>query len=182
MSPQDLDASGHPASVPAPDHDAGRALDPSGQSAGAREIPDAAPVRRAVMAGLAPASKFLGRLAQLDLETLGRAIHAWHRVATDEATAWYEAEAAVADAVERTRRYAEQEMLLRHMATLFLSRIWFREAAPGARIRAAEPAGQYVATLSMLALLVRDGLHEQQFALLYAPFVDIIPLEQLERE
>ena len=132
--------------------------------------------------GLIPASKFIGRLALLDLDQLGEAIQRWHRTAAEHGDAWFVAEAAVADGVERTRRHTEQSVLLRHMGNLFLSKSWFTAAAPGARIRAAEPAGQYVATLAMLAILVRDGITPAQFDLVYHPFHAIIPLAELVGE
>jgi len=138
--------------------------------------------RAASGAGLSAASKFLGRFAQLDLLTLGDAIHRWHRTVTEDGDAWFEAEDAVAQAVHDARRHPDQEILLRHMADLFLREPWFTAAQPGARIRAAEPAGQYVATLAMLAVLVRDRLDPQEFELLYRPFASVVPVSELERE
>jgi hypothetical protein len=48
-------------------------------------------------------------------------------------------------------------------------------------LRATEPSGQYPATLAMIALLVRDHLDPADFAHLYAPFTDLIPLDELGR-
>jgi hypothetical protein len=133
-------------------------------------------------AGMRPAQMFIGRLAQVDLETLGQAIQTWRGAVANHGTAWYAAEGAVAVAMERTGRHDQQRALLRHIGELFLSRSWFTAAAPGARIYAAEPAAQYVATLAMLALLVRDSMRSNEFALLYSPFARIIPLHELDRE
>ena len=133
-------------------------------------------------AGLIPASKFLGRLSLLDIESLGEAIHLWHRTATESGDEWFSAEASIADAVHASRRYTEQDVLLRHMSTLFLESSWFTSAQPGVRIRASEPSAQYVATIAMLAVLVRDRLTITAFELLYRPFSKLIPVDTLLRE
>ena len=133
-------------------------------------------------AGVLSASKFLGRLAQLDLATLGKAVDAWRHAVTSATDAWFEAEGAVAQGVLRSHRHREQEVLLGHMTDLFRRAAWFKREAPGARIHSSEAGAQYVATLAMLALLVRDQLREQDFELLYRPFAQVIPTAELERE
>ena len=133
-------------------------------------------------AGLIPASKFLGRLSQLDFNTLGEAVRTWHRIAAESGDLWFIVEESVARAVHDSSRYTEQDVLLRHMSTLFLESTWFTSAQPGVRIRAAEPSAQYVATIAMLALLVRDRLLPDEFELLYRPFAGAIPVDALLRE
>jgi hypothetical protein len=149
--------------------------DPSVPSASAR------PPGR-VGSGLLAASKFLGRLAQLDRPALGEAVQTWHRTVVADSAAWFGAETAVARAVHEARRHAEQEILLRHMADLFIRAPWFSAEQPDARIDAAAPAGEYVATLAMLAVLARDRLTGSEFEMLYRPFARRIPLEELEQE
>jgi hypothetical protein len=125
------------------------------------------------------AAKFLGRIAQLELEQLGVAVQAWHSAVGRD---WFAAEDAVAQAVIDSARAAEQEVLLEHIAQLFRSVPWFTPEEPGARVNASEPSGQYVTTLAMLALLVRDRLSPAEFELLYRPFATLIPTEELDRE
>jgi hypothetical protein len=132
--------------------------------------------------GLMSATKFLGRLAQLDLAALGVAIHAWRAAVVASGEAWFAAEESVARAIRNTRRYDEQEVLLRHVTELFRRARWFVPTAPGARIRATEASGQYVATTAMLALLVADQIATADFELLYRPFATLIPTAELARE
>ena len=129
--------------------------------------------------GAMAAAKFLGRIAQLEIEELGVAVRTCHRAA---GTAWFAAEDAVAQAITAAGRHAEQEVLLEQIAQLFRTVPWFTPAQPGARIHASEPSGQYVATIAMLALLVRDRIGPADFELLYAPFATLIPPVELDRE
>jgi hypothetical protein len=130
-------------------------------------------------AGAMAAAKFLGRIAQLELGELGVAVQAWHQAA---GAAWFAAEDEVAQAITAAARDAEQEVLLEQIAHLFRSVKWFTPEQPGARIHASEPSGQYVCTIAMLALLVRDRIAPADFTLLYRPFATLIPTEELDRE
>jgi hypothetical protein len=132
--------------------------------------------------GPVSAAKFLGRLAQLDLDALGQAIHAWRDVVVDSGENWFAAEASVARAIRDGGRHDEQETLLRHITDLFRRARWFTPSAPGARIRATEASGQYVTTTAMLALLVADQILAPEFELLYRPFANLIPVRELGRE
>jgi len=132
--------------------------------------------------GSVSAAKFLGRLAQLDLDALGTAIHAWRAAVVASGGAWFAAEESVARAIRNGRRYEEQEALLHHITDIFRRARWFVPSAPGARIRATEASGQYVATTAMLALLVADQIAPGDFELLYRPFAELIPVSELERE
>ncbi len=53
---------------------------------------------------------------------------------------------------------------------------------PELHVRATEASGQYLGTLAMLALLVRDHLEPATFARLYRPFAPHIPVAELGRE
>jgi hypothetical protein len=137
---------------------------------------------RSLPAGLPAASKFVGRLAQLDLRSLGEAIAAWRAAVASTDAAWFDAEAAVAGAIAAANRHTEQRILVGYIGDLFVDSRWFSAEAPGTLIGAAEPAAQYVATLAMLALLVRDRLAPGEFELLYRPFARLIPPDTLARE
>lgn len=128
---------------------------------------------------MSAASKFVGRFAQLDITSLGASIHAWQHSADEQ---WFEAEAQVAKAIGDTRRYSEQEILLSNIAEVFRRASWFRGAEPGASIGASDASAQYVGTLAMLALLVRDRLRPEQLELLYRPFAHSIPISELGPE
>ena len=85
----------------------------------------------------------------------------------------------------RTGRRAEQKPLLMHVADAFSTIVWHgggtareREQAPELRVQASEASGQYLATLAMLALLVRDRLEPSAFAMLYQPFAPHIALDE----
>ena len=141
------------------------------------------------------ALKFIGRLALLDHGGVTSSIRSWHALMRHESEAWFTAEEAVARAVVDSGRHGMQQPLLMHVAEAFAYRVWYRgqpdpasgAAAPGApapelRVQATEASGQYVATVAMLALLVRDHLDASTFALLYRPFADLIPVAELVRE
>lgn len=126
-----------------------------------------------------PASKFLGRLAGLDMADLVEAIEVWRGAVGER---WFDAEAAVTRAIDESGRYAEQEILLGHMAELFRRQPWFKRPQPGTPVQASEPGAQYVATLVMLAVLAGDRLRPSDLELLYAPFAGTIPADELDRE
>jgi len=101
--------------------------------------------------------------------------------------AWFAAEDVVAQAIVAAGRQREQRPLLMQVADVFAHDVWYgaggrRGPAPGARARATEASGQYVATLAMLALLVRDHLEPAALELVYRPFAAAIPVEELARE
>lgn len=125
------------------------------------------------------ARKFLGRLAQLGLDDLGATVRRWHGLV---GTRWFDAEAALTQAMHETDRYAQQESWLGELAAIFQRRPWFSRSMPGIDIGASDASSQYVATIAMLALLVRDQMSAADFALLYEPFAAVIPIEALERE
>ena len=134
--------------------------------------------------GVQAASKFIGRVSQLDIGAVKTVVETWHQLMRAESDAWFAAEMAAARAVRESDRAAEQEVLLGHMADCVLNRVWYRPGggAPEEHVGATEASGQYVASVAMLALLVRDFLAPRDFALLYAPFARFIPLEAVGRE
>lgn len=132
------------------------------------------------------ASKFIGRLAQLDLAAVSAAVRSWHEIMRAESDAWFAAERATAHAVSSAGRRAEQEILLGHVAECFRRAVWYRrtqpQAPPEVRVGSTEASAQYLATVAMVALLVRDCLDPYGFELLYRPFARHIPVEELARE
>lgn len=137
------------------------------------------------------ASKFIGRLAQLDIAQVRSAIGAWRSIMRGEYVAWFAAERSAARAISASGRSAEQDILLDHVAECFRRAIWYSRRRSGEAherepaeetVQATEASGQYVATVAMLALLVRDRLAAAEFGLLYRPFVELIPPEELDRE
>jgi len=135
--------------------------------------------RTTTRSSVGAALKFVGRFAQMDIESVGVTIRTWHRLADQR---WFQAEAAVAAEIEATMRYSEQEMLLEQIADMFQRATWFWRSEPGDAVGAAEPSSQYVSTLAMLALLVRDRLDPNHFEILYQPFAQFIPERELDPE
>ncbi len=141
-------------------------------------------------AGPDAARRFVGRLARLDHDAVSASIWTWREAMRTEGGAWFAAEEAIARAVVASGRHAEQKPLLIYTAEAFAHRVWYRSlahVAPGAsaaelRVGATEASGQYVATVAMLALLVRDHLDPRAFELLYRPFAALIPAAELGRE
>jgi hypothetical protein len=139
--------------------------------------------------GLGAALKFVGRVSQLDLDAVAGALASWRQTMRTDAGGWFAAEEAVARAVVSSGRHADQKPLLMHMADAFAHLVWYggrarREHAPPPElhVRGSEASGQYLATLTMLALLVRDHLEPATFTLLYQPFAPHIPLDELAPE
>ena len=139
--------------------------------------------------GLGAALKFVGRVSQLDIDAVAGALAAWRQSMRADASGWFAAEEAVARAVVSSGRHADQKPLLMHMADAFAHLVWYggraaREHAPPPelRVQGSEASGQYLTTLAMLALLVRDQLEPATFALLYEPFAPYVPLDELAPE
>jgi hypothetical protein len=136
--------------------------------------------------GPAMARKFVGRVAQLHLEGVRAAVETWRDLMRDEAGAWFAAEEVVARAVVVSGRRGVQKELLLHVAEAFAHAVWYGgradAAPPETRVRATEASGQYLATLAMLALLVRDRLDAGTFDVVYRPFAALVPLSDLGRE
>jgi hypothetical protein len=142
-----------------------------------------------VAGGLVPARKFIGRVAQLRVSEVREAVEAWRETMRDESLAWFAAEDEVADALVRSALHGAQKALLLHVADVFCEMVWYREGdepTPGTalerRVQATEASGQYLTTLSMLAVLVRRHLEPATFDLLYRPFATAIPFPELARE
>lgn len=140
-------------------------------------------------AGVQAASKFIGRVSQLDGHAIRSVVQAWHQLMRDESNAWFAAEQATAQAVPAAGRTAEQEVLLGHLADSVLRGVWYRNArphqtlaTPETRVGATEASAQYVSSVAMLALLVRDYITPADFAVLYRPFARLIPDEDLGPE
>ena len=139
-------------------------------------------------ASVLAASKFVGRVSLLDADALRTVVAIWHDVMRADSDVWFAAERVTAETIVKARRAAEQEMLIGGLSDHFLRRVWYRSVpghearTPERRVGATEATGQYVATLAMLALLVRDHLTQADFDVLYRPFAQIIRAEDLVRE
>src|SRR4051812_19381724 len=139
------------------------------------------------IAGRGAAARFVGRVAQLDHEAVRDAVAAWRQNMRSAYDTWFAAEDAVAQAIVRSGRHTEQRPLLIHMADAFSQRVWTGrprvESGPAERVvHATEASGQYLATLAMLAILVRDHLDAGTFEQVYQPFAALIPITELAPE
>jgi hypothetical protein len=139
------------------------------------------------IAGRGAAARFVGRVAQLDLAAVQHAVATWRQRMRVGYDGWFAAEDAVAQAIVRSGRQIEQRPLLIHMADAFSQRVWtggHRDDTGAAEqlVRATEASGQYLATLAMLALLVRDHLDAATFDRVYEPFAALIPIKELAPE
>ena len=141
--------------------------------------------RRDVTAGvggdLLVALAFVRALARLeisDLEAVGRA---WRSAVGDDPPGWFGAEGSVAHAVIVTQREAEQAIVIQAVTEMVCGCGWWRLDRPaGADGYAMTGASvQYAATLSAIALLVRDFVPADYVALLYCPFAALIPVADL---
>jgi hypothetical protein len=139
------------------------------------------------VAGARAAAKFVGRASQLSVGDIRAAVQSWHGTMRARSDPWFAAERAAAHAVLVSGRTTDQEVLLGHIADGF-RRLWYRGArgepptTPESRIDATEASGQYVSTVAMIAVLVRDRIGAAEFALLYEPFASLIPVDELARE
>lgn len=139
------------------------------------------------IAGRSAAARFVGRVAQLDHEAVHHAVATWRHDMRTAYDSWFAAEDAVAQAIVSSGRHAEQRPLLIHMADAFSQRVWTGgprgESGTAERVvHATEASGQYLATLAMLAVLVRDHLDPATFEQVYQPFAVLIPLTELASE
>jgi hypothetical protein len=140
-----------------------------------------------VIAGRGAAARFVGRVAQLDHEAVRDAVAAWRQNMRSAYDTWFAAEDAVAQAIVRSGRHIEQRPLLIHMADAFSQRVWVgrprvESGAAERVVHATEASGQYLATLAMLAILVRDHLDVATFEQVYQPFAALIPITELAPE
>ena len=124
--------------------------------------------------------RFLDHLRGLGMRELARAVHEWRDVmAGPDGALWFAAEQELARAVDASHRQGAQRRLVRALADVFMSRPWFTVAQPGADFRMSEPSAQYVATNTLLALLVHDRLARRHADVLYRPFRNLIPVDGL---
>ena len=73
------------------------------------------------------------------------------------------------------------------VADAFAHDVWYgaegrQASAPESPAQATEARGRYVATLAMLALLMRDHLEPATLEMRYHPFAAAVPVEELARE
>jgi hypothetical protein len=133
--------------------------------------------------GPVAARKFIGRVSRLDVESVRGIVATWRDSMRHGAEAWLAAEGAVGLAVVSSGRHREQKPLLVHVADAFAHLVWYGGTSePELRVQATEASGQYLATVAMLAVLVRDHIDAATFDLIYRPFAAYIPPSNLERE
>jgi len=124
---------------------------------------------------------FLARLAELSVYDLGRAVGQWRAIATAPGGPWYAAEDAIADAVEAAGRHDAQAQGTVAMYDVFRRRArGFSARDSFARVPGSEATAQYVSTSALYALVVRDALSPEAFAVAYGPFADVIPLATID--
>jgi len=123
---------------------------------------------------------FLVRLRGASHHDLRCALDCWHE--TLEAfgiTPWARAEDATARAIAESHRRLAHLRAAERLDQVAHSAGWFRPVSAGASTPLPEACVEYVAASALTALLVRDRLSEDDFAILYAPFADLIPLDRL---
>jgi hypothetical protein len=140
-----------------------------------------------VIAGRRAAAKFVGRVAQLDHDAVREVVATWRQSMRAAYDSWFAAEDAVAQAIASSGRHVEQRPLLMHVADAFSQRVWpgggdERSGAAERHVHATEASGQYLATLAMLAVLVRDHLDAATFDQVYEPFGRLVPISELAPE
>ena len=129
------------------------------------------------------AARLLGRVAALDANSLRAMVEGWHRLMNAAGEDWLAAEHAVALAVTAAGRDAEQAWLVEQLGVVFPRAPWLAGAPLGApRVDATAASAEYVTTVAVRAVLVRDWLPAEDFGLLYAPLAPVMPAEALARE
>jgi hypothetical protein len=119
--------------------------------------------------------RLFSRLRMLSGADLERAVGRWRALV---GPAWFAAERALGHSTAVRRRRAERYRALQRLHELAGRRRRLDDPAPGDD-PASEAGAQYVVTTAVLALLVRDDLPEDHFALLYAPMAELAPLHEL---
>jgi hypothetical protein len=129
------------------------------------------------------AARLVGAAARLDGAQRAAVAAAWADLLDGGAEAWLAAERAAADAVATVGRTAEHDVLLEQLGAAFRRPLGFAGAAGAAdRVNETDASAEYVAAVALAAVLVRDGLAAEHFALLYRPLAPHIRLDGLERE
>lgn len=132
--------------------------------------------------GVQAAKKFIGRVSQLDLGAVQDAVRIWHDMMRVDTSGWFAVERAIGQAVIAAGLETRQEALLIHVAECFVRRVWAQDGAAELRVGTTEASGQYLATVAMLALLVREHVSPDTFAIAYRPFATAIPADELDPE
>jgi hypothetical protein len=122
--------------------------------------------------------RFFDRLELLLPTDVARVVETW-RTSFSEGSNWSGAEDAVNTAIARTQRRAAQWRLQERLFDLFRGTAWLKSWQTAPSGPAAEAAGQYLAAIAILALVVADEIALRDFAVLYEPFADVIPLDDL---
>jgi hypothetical protein len=124
----------------------------------------------------------IDRVARLDRRAACAVVVAWRDVMRTESGAWLGAEMEIERAMKGVIRPGERQSLLRSLADALASAPWY----PALALRteealAPESSIEYLATLAVLALLVRDDLEPAAFEVLSRPFASHLPPESPTR-
>jgi hypothetical protein len=125
--------------------------------------------------------RFLACLAGLSVADIGQAVGRWRAIASAPGGPWYAAEDAIAEAVHAVSRHGAQEQVTEAAYDVFRRRArGFSTRESFARAPGSEATAQYVSTSALLALVVRDAVSPEAFAVAYGPFADAIPLATID--
>ena len=117
--------------------------------------------------------QFLEAIQELTVDQWREVIAAWRATVTD---AWHNADSAVAAAVAASERRQAREDLLSELGDITRRIRWNGGETTGSSAQATESTAHYLASLAVLALLVRDRITRREFDALYLPFMGVIPL------
>jgi hypothetical protein len=118
--------------------------------------------------------RFFGRVRMLPIADLDRAVKRWRETAGPE---YHAAERALNRAIAASGRHAEQARVFDRMHEV-IRRRWF-SGRTSAEERESASSASYVVATALYALLAVELLGEEQFARLYAPVAEIVPVREL---
>ena len=118
----------------------------------------------------------------LDFGALGVVVAAWRELMNVAGDDWLAAEHAMNDAIVASGRVAEHDALIEQLGSSFRRPTGIAPAAAVGPAAARAASAEYVTSVALGAVLVRDRLSREQFASLYAAVAAVIPVESLVRE
>jgi hypothetical protein len=121
--------------------------------------------------------RFLAAIQQLTIDQWREVIEAWRTTVTD---IWHDADTAVSAAVSRSDRRQARENALSEVGDITRRMRWESGSPGGPSGQAIASSAEYIASLTTMALLMRDRITRQQFDALYFPFMGPVPLETIE--
>jgi hypothetical protein len=121
--------------------------------------------------------RFFSRLETLSMRDLGTAVAVWREKSLD---GWHAADDAVSNAIASSRREAERDAITARLYEVFRWAPWYKASQPESLVPGSEASAQYVASVALFALLVRDLIGQRVFQTLYRPFASLIGLDELD--